>query len=242
MKVVISLTSIPSRFDKLISILDLLKLQIHNELWINIPKNYKRFPDWNGIIPNFDSKIIVNSCEDYGPATKVIGPAMKLDPDDLIVYLDDDTVYDERLVTNLLKWHQTDPTSAWGLSGFNFENYFNKNYPRQHGQCVDVLEGYGSVIVKAGWIQNLMEEFNELSEEASRADDVILSNLLARQGVGLRTVFTPTCNIGQIQQLGYGFEKDALHHLTQGGHHENYHIVLKSLEAKGKSYFKYKCS
>jgi hypothetical protein len=242
MKVVISLTSIPSRLNNLISILELLKLQIHNELWINIPKNYNRFPDWDGIIPNFDSKIIVNSCEDYGPATKVIGPATILDPDDLIIYLDDDTIYDERLVMNLLKWWKTDQKSAWGLSGFNFENYFKRIYPRQHGQSVDVLEGYGAVIVKAGWIQNLIEEFKELSTEAARADDVILSNLLTKQGIGLKTVYTAECNIGQIRQLYYGFGLDALHHQTPGGHHENYRRVLESLEAKGKSYFKYKCS
>jgi hypothetical protein len=242
MKVIISITSIPSRLDKLVGLVETLKKQLHNEIWVNIPTKYSRFPDWNGLIPNFDSSVTVNSCEDYGPATKVIGPALFLRPDDLIVYLDDDTMYSETLVTNLLKWWKTDQQSAWGLSGFNFQNYFLKNYPRQHGARVDVLEGYGAVIVKAEWIQNLIEEFKELKEEASRADDVILSNLLTKQGVSLRTVFTPMCHIGQIQQLDYGFEKDALHHLTPGGHHENYRKVLESLEAKGKSYFTYKCS
>jgi hypothetical protein len=242
MKVIISLTSIPSRFEQLGTFVEELQKQLHTEIWVNIPKSYKRFPEWNGLIPNFDKSIIVNSCEDYGPATKVIGPALHTNPGDLIVYLDDDTVYDERLVTNLIKWWTTDQTSAWGLSGFNFENYFNKFYPRQHGAWVDVLEGYGAVIVKARWIQNLVVEFNELRDEASRADDVILSNLLTKQGIGLRTVFTTDCNIGKLRQLEYGFDSDALHHLTPGGHHENYRNVLKSLEAKGKSYFTYKCS
>lgn len=242
MKVVISLTSIPSRFEFLIKIIENLKLQIHNEIWINIPKNYKRFPEWNGLIPNFESKIIVNSCEDYGPATKVIGPALILDPEDLIVYLDDDTMYDPSLVTNLIKWWKTDQACAWGLSGFNFENYFNKNYPRQHGTVVDVLEGYGGVIVKAGWIKILINEFRELIDDASRADDVILSNLLTKQGIRLKTVFTQQCHIGMIRQLNYGFDRDALHMLTPGGHHENYKKVLESLEGKGKSYFRYRCS
>jgi hypothetical protein len=75
-----------------------------------------------------------------------------------------------------------------------------------------VIEGYGSVLVKAGWIQKLTEEFKELREEAKAADDVILSNLLAKQGVSLKTVFTPDCHVGQIQQLEYGFDQDALHH------------------------------
>jgi hypothetical protein len=107
---------------------------------------------------------------------------------------------------------------------------------------MDVLEGYGAVLVKAGWIQNLISEFRELREEAKAADDVILSNLLTKQGLRLKTVCVQECHVGQIIQLQYGFGPDALHHQFQGGHHENYAKVLKSLEDKGKNYFTYKCS
>ena len=247
MKVVISLTSIPSRFISLPIVIDRLTHQTCHEIWLNIPKSYNRFPEWDKSFPldffNFGSKLKINcECEDLGPGTKVIAPAQHLDPEDIIVYLDDDTNYDPKLVMNLLKWFKTDEKSAWGLSGFTFDNYFQKRYPRQHGLPMDVLEGYGAVIVKAGWIQKLTEEFKELREEARAADDVILSNLLTKQGVTLRTVYTAECHIGHIQQLPYGFGPDALHHQFQGGHHENYLNVLKSLEVKGKSYFKYRCS
>ena len=242
--VVISLTSIPSRFGHLQEVVNNLESQTCHEIWVNIPHRYSRFPDWDGTVPPiFGTKLKVNrECEDLGPGTKVIGPALHLDPDDIIVYLDDDTNYDPKLVTNLLKWWRTDPKSAWGLSGFHFQNYFDKRYPRTHGVAMDVLEGYGAVLVNAGWIQNLVSEFKELREEAKAADDVILSNLLIKQGVTLKTVCTPECHIGQIQQLPYGFDQDALHHQFEGGHHENYRNVLKSLEDKGKSYFRYKCS
>jgi hypothetical protein len=247
MKLVVSLTSIPPRFDKLELVLKALTLQACHEIWLNIPPSYQRFPEWDGKVPeglfNVDPKIKINlDCEDFGPGTKFIGPALHLDPSDIIVYLDDDTNYDSKLVMNLLKWFRTDETSAWGLSGFTFENYFQKRYPRQHGVPVDVLEGYGAVLVKAGWIQNLVSEFRELREEAKAADDVILSNLLTKQGVQLKTVCVQECNIGQIRQFEYGFGPDALHNQFQGGHHENYAKVLKSLEDKGKSYFRYKCS
>ena len=243
MKVVISLTSIPPRFENLAIVIERLSQQTCHEIWLNIPTTYNRFPEWDGkISENFNIKLKINRCEDFGPGTKVIAPAQHLDPEDLIVYLDDDTKYEPKLVTNLLKWFKTDEKSAWGLSGFTFENYFQKKYPRYHGVPVDVLEGYGAVIVKAGWIQKLTDEFKELQAEAKAADDVILSNLLTKQGVTLRTVYTPECHIGQIQQLQYGFGPDALHHQFQGGHHENYLNVLKSLEVKGKSYFKYRCS
>ena len=244
MKVIVSLTSIPSRFEHLQNIVTRLEQQTCHEVWVNIPPTYGRFPGWDGVVPPISgTKLKVNrECEDLGPGTKVLGPAPHLDPDDLVVYLDDDTNYDPKLVTNLLKWWGTDTKSAWGLSGFNFENYFNRRYPRQHGVPVDVLEGYGAVVVKAGWIQNLVTEFKELRQEAKAADDVILSNLLAKQGVKRKTIFVPDCHVGQVQQLAFGFEADALHHQFSGGHHENYHQVLKSLEDKGKSYFGYKCS
>jgi hypothetical protein len=239
MKVVVSFTTIPSRIKYLPDVVSSLMKQTCHEIWVNIPPKYNRFPDWDGQVPDlsyFGPKVKVNrACEDIGPGTKAIGPASNLDPADLIVYLDDDTLYDEKMVTNLLKWWKTDTKSAWGLSGFDFENYFKRHYPREHGTPLDVLEGYGAVVVKAEWIQNLITEFKELRDEAKAADDVILSNLLTKQGVKLKTVFLPECNIGQVRQLSYGFDSDALHH---AGHHDNYKRVLKSLEDKGKYYFK----
>jgi hypothetical protein len=245
MKVIISLTSIPSRFNKLQGVLGDLALQTSHEIWVNIPKSYKRFPEYDGSFPdcNFGSKIVINrDCEDLGPGTKFIGPAKFLDPDDLIVYLDDDTFYDYRMVTNFLKWHKVDTTSAWGLSGFNFESYFQGKYPRQHGSFVDVLEGYGAVIVKAGWIQKIAEEFRELYS-ITWHDDIILSNLFEKYGIGRRTVFTEECNLGNLKQYSFGFESDALNSIAgPGGHIENNKKILKAFEDKGKSYFKYKCS
>jgi hypothetical protein len=246
MKVIVSLTSTPPRFPYLAPILKSLCEQTCHEVWLNVPRKYGRWPDWDGHIPEeiyeVGPKVRINTeCEDFGPATKFISPALKLLPDDLIVYLDDDTFYDPRLVTNLLKWQRTDPGSAWGLSGFTFENYFRGNYPRQHGQPVDVLEGYGAVIVKAEWIQRVMPEFRDLLK-VTWHDDMILCNLLENEGIARRTVFTPECKVSQIRQFQYGFEADALHHLAGGSHSENNKNILKVFEDKGKLYYKYKCS
>jgi hypothetical protein len=247
MKVIVSLTSTPPRLSRLPSVVASLYDQACHEIWVNIPAKYDRFPDWDGHIPaelyTIGPRVHINSgCEDFGPATKSIGPATHLDPDDLIVYLDDDTSYDPKLVMNLLKWRAIAPGSAWGLSGFNFETYFQKKYPRTHGAPMDVLEGYGSVIVKAKWIQNLIQEFKEIRDGRTfLADDIIVSNLLAKQGVERRTVFTQDCNIGHVGQFEYGFGPDALHAQVEGGHHANYRAVLHYLEDKGKNYFTSKC-
>lgn len=245
MRLILSLTTVPSRFDKLESVLRPLLLQACHEIWLNIPPRYQRFPDWDGKIPgwlfNFNPKLKVNTeCEDLGPGTKFMGPAKHLDPDDLIVYLDDDTEYDERLVTNLLRWFRTDPQSAWGLSGFNFESYFRGQFPRQHGVPIDVLEGYGSVIVKAGWVQMIEAEYKDLLG-VTRNDDMLLSNLFEKHGIKRKTIWTPDFHLGHVHQLDYGFGPDALHNVW-GGHSQNNQKVLKGLEDKGKNYFSYKCS
>jgi len=245
MKVIISLTSVPSRFQHLGPVLERLCKQTCHEIWINIPSKYNRFPEWDGVIPeslySIDPKIKVNSgCEDFGPGTKFIAPALGLSPDDLIVYLDDDTNYDPKLVTNLLKWYRVDSKSAWGLSGFNFENYFKGKYPRTHGEPVDVLEGYGAVIVKAEWIQKVLFEFRELLE-VTWHDDMILCNLLEKLGIPRRTVFTQECNLSIIQQYQYGFEADALHHVAGGSHAQNNLKILRDFRDKNKLYYNYKC-
>ena len=140
-----------------------------------------------------------------------------------------------------MRWWNTDRKSAWGLSGFKFENYFKGHYPRQHGEPLDVLEGYGGVLVKAGWVQDVLPEFKELLE-VTWHDDMILCNLLEKHGVPRKTVFVDECNLGQVQQYQYGFEQDALHHIAgEGGHMSNNLKILKSFEDKGKLYYKFRC-
>jgi hypothetical protein len=246
MKVIVSLTSTPPRFPNLGPILKSLCEQTCHEVWLNVPRKYNRWPDWDGKIPEelyfISPKIRINTdCEDFGPGTKFIGPALKLLPEDLIVYLDDDTCYPAHLLTNLLKWHKTDPRSAWGLSGFTF-GYFFQGIPfRQHGQPIDVLEGYGSVIVKAEWIQRVLPEFRELLE-VTWHDDMILCNLFEKEGIQRKEVFTPECNVTQVRQYSFGFAEDALHHVAGGSHMENNKNILKNFEDKGKLYYNYKCS
>ena len=244
MKLVISVTSIPSRFDKLGPILYGLTLQTCHEVWLNIPTKYNRFPDWDGQVPEslytISPKVVINrDCEDFGPGTKFIAPALKLLPEDLIIYVDDDTAYNSNVATNLLKWHKSDERSAWGLSGFTFENYFNNSFPRQHGVPLDVLEGYGSVIVKAKWIQDALPEFKELLE-VTWHDDMILCNLLAKMGIKRKTVFTPECSLKHVSQYNYGFGGDALHVVAgAGGHPVNNRKILQSFKDKGKLYYDY---
>jgi hypothetical protein len=249
MKLILSITSIPPRFAKLPPLIESLKLQMANEIWVNIPKKYKRFPDWDGVFPfeDFGPRVIINrECDDWGPGTQAMGPIAHTDAD-IIVYVNDDTLYEPKMCLNLLKWHNHDPTSAWGLSGFDFETYFKGQYPRAHGVPVDVLESYGAVIAKVDWLRNIFPEFLELSE-VTWNDDLLISNLFEKHGIKRKTVFLPECHLGQLRQLDYGFGPDALHHLaaaesgtTELSHTENNKKILRAFQDKGKNYYKYKC-
>ena len=71
--------------------------------------------------------------------------------------------------------------------------------------------------------------------------------LFEKHGITRKTVYTPTCNLGQLRQLEYGFGADALHHLaaaasgtTALNHTQNNIKILKDFEDKGKNYYKYK--
>lgn len=245
-RVIVSLTSTPPRLNKLEQVLKNLTMQICHEICVNIPKKYTRFPDWDGEIPDTLTKIhpmirINRDCEDVGPATKFLSTALRSHPDDYIIYVDDDTLYSPRLTQWLVKWHKMDPTSAWGLSGFSFQNYFNSQFPRVHGEPVDVLEGYGGVIVKAGWIQRVADELKELVK-LTWHDDLMLCNLFEKYGIQRKTIWTEECNLGRsLSQQDFGFKEDALHHVAGGSHIENNKKILKRLKDNNVYYFKYDC-
>jgi hypothetical protein len=78
MRYVVSLSSIPPRFGKLgpalASLLNQSIRPLAVELWL--PMSYRRFPDWDGRLPDVPEGVTIRRCEtDFGPATKVLPAA-----------------------------------------------------------------------------------------------------------------------------------------------------------------------
>lgn len=117
---IISLTSIPTRFKYLSETIDsLIKQNACNEIRLNIPKKYRRFPDWDGSIPKFPSKVNIVRCEeDLGPATKILPTALDHKNSDIqILFCDDDGIHPNNWARNLFELQQTMPDKAiatWG--------------------------------------------------------------------------------------------------------------------------------
>lgn len=91
---VISLTTIPSRFSELGPTLESLLAQGADQVRLNIPVLYRRFPNWNGAIPKVPAGVSIIRCEtDLGPATKVLPAAKDLRGQDAqILFCDDDCI------------------------------------------------------------------------------------------------------------------------------------------------------
>ncbi len=94
---VVSLTSIPPRFPLIGVTLDCL-LKQHSaptRILLFIPETYRRFPDWDGALPDVPEGVEIIRCEqDFGPATKVLPAARLFAGEDVdILFCDDDRVY-----------------------------------------------------------------------------------------------------------------------------------------------------
>jgi hypothetical protein len=242
MKTIISLTSIPSRFSTLPAIVyDLEKHQDIDEIWVNIPYTYNRFPNVDVIVPNFQScsKVIINRCIDYGPGTMYMGPATSEKCDaDLVIVVNDDTKYPNNLSSKLIELYKQDQ-SCWCLSGFRINEYINNNgrINRYHMDNIDVTESYGGVILDMKWLRNMKDVFLDFYK-LTYNDDIIVSNLLSKMGISRKSICDMTLNIGMIKQYSYGMGPDALFQNNgEGTHVENNKRVFKMLHEKKLSYF-----
>lgn len=104
--VVVSLSSIPPRFDMLEPTLMSLLSQDRPAdsviLWI--PRSYRRFSEWDGRLPVVPPGVKIRRCEtDFGPATKVL-PSLHLcaGQNVAIAFCDDDRLYRENWLSSMM--------------------------------------------------------------------------------------------------------------------------------------------
>lgn len=113
---IISLTSIPPRFDRLGETLTSLCNQFADidEIRVYVPKRYKRFPDWDGCLPDLPKGVrLMRVEEDFGPASKVLHAAAELKGTSTpILFCDDDRLYHPTWAGDLLAAHAEKPATC----------------------------------------------------------------------------------------------------------------------------------
>ena len=136
------MTTLPTRFDKIkTSIVSIL--QQVNSLEINIPYVCKRTNE-EYIIPEWLTqmeRVKIYRCEDNGPATKILD-TLKRHNDKYIFIMDDDTFYQQNIISEMLK--ESKKKRAVCTSGIKFIN--NKYIQIKSGE-VEVMEGFGGILL-----------------------------------------------------------------------------------------------
>ena len=138
MKFCVSLTTLPSRVDNINeTIISIQNQSIKpNKIFINLPYSYKRFKDYSftqnqiNKLSKYDIEIV--RCDDFGPATKLMGSLKEIkDNYDCVILLDDDHIYHNKSFEVMLK--------NFSLNKVNYSYYLNKIFNIRHGQCSDIF-------------------------------------------------------------------------------------------------------
>lgn len=138
---IISLSSIPSRFPLVRKTLDCLIAQSArvDEIWLVVPRRYRRFPDYDGSLPDVPKGIrIVRTDDDLGPATKVLAAADMLRGQDCsILFCDDDQAYHPTWAESLFSAHEPDRGRAVAMFGISVKRVLtreaSRTYRNPHG-------------------------------------------------------------------------------------------------------------
>lgn len=190
---VITLTTIPSRLDRIVPVLmSLIDQDVPaDRIILAAPVHSLRedAPYSNAILETLPDEVTVLRCEDQGPATKLL-PALKEYPGSLLVVVDDDAIYPRNFIATLLAAHRRIPDAAFGYRGVQIKG--ETDFADLHHKFatavkidmhVDILFGTWGYLVPPGALGKEVHNFSEYPDEVHWVDDVWISGHLAKRGV-----------------------------------------------------------
>lgn len=101
------------------------------EIRLNIPRQYRRFPDWDGRLPQVPAGVTIHRCEeDLGPATKILPTAREFRRKDVdILFCDDDRIYDPDWHGRFKKQARLRPNTCIVEAGETFPDIADSHRP-----------------------------------------------------------------------------------------------------------------
>ncbi|WP_370312814.1 glycosyltransferase family 2 protein [Sagittula sp.] len=205
-KLVVSLTTIPSRVPYLSATLDSLLAQNTrpDAIEINVPRTYRR-PEFGtldtALLPDGLDVHMIGS--DYGPATKILPTVERYrDQDALLVYCDDDYSYDPDWLTRLTETAARHPEAViaerWrsSLKWEGAQRWMHRRNSlsyrlrriaslglwrplRTGGYVPDIAEGAGGVLIRPHFVD---AEAYDIPDKFWAVDDIWLSGIFQKNG------------------------------------------------------------
>lgn len=254
-RIVISLTTSPTRITKLQPVIDsMMKQTIQpDKIYLNLPNVFKRDNTTFTLpLPEFitqNKSIYVHFCEDIGPATKIL-PVLSLekDPDTILISIDDDINYPPQLIETFLGFSQDYPDACLTGTSYMLKENTNKMYSntpeKLQGQEVELLEGYSGVLYKRKFfseavLKKLYKSINE-NKGCKFGDDFSISNALISEGIQIIMIGITFNAVAEIMPFEYGFQNDALHLGSSGKYNnQNYESCSNYLQQNGELVINY---
>lgn len=187
MRIVASLTTIPSRIWHIEPVLNSLLAQTRpfDAIYLNIPHKTRKNEEYS--IPSFinQQKIIINRCEDYGPITKLL-PTLdrEQNADTFIVTFDDDRVISKNTLQTIIHYITQFPDTVLSFSGWrigSFPFYLEWHDNRLSSEEVDWVQGCHSITYPRKFLNK--EEILSFMPEMIRHDDHRMSAYLAMKKI-----------------------------------------------------------
>jgi len=197
---IITLSTIPPRFRYLRPTLNaLLRQEIQaEEIIVYIPERYRRFPDWDGRLPDVPRGVSIRRVPiDLGPATKILPALREFSGQDVdILFCDDDVTYDRKWTRRFAELRKKMPRTCIveagkDISSINlrppyplprvvrtrrnlFRRLRRKSGFMESGYC-DILHGVGGAMVRPDFFTDAVFD---IPETLWMIDDIWLSGNL----------------------------------------------------------------
>ncbi len=174
-QITVALTSIPPRFDTLAVRLGAILNQRPARLCLTIPDTYRRFPGWDGRLPDLPDGVTLLRGADHGPASKFT-TVFAAHPDADVLIADDDCDYGPGWLAAFAAARTAHPKAAIAASCFDSARL---GLPAGHV----LVQGFAGVMFRPDW---LGPDLPCPAPPDCWVDDIWLSAQLARAGVAIR--------------------------------------------------------
>ena len=224
-RIVVSLTTSPTRIKEIDGVLDILDKQtlLPDAIHLHVPHYFKRNCDKydEEILAQIENKhplVKINRVDDVGPITKLVSVLnVETDPNTLIIVVDDDEGYQETLIEKLVVQFLKDPTTA-------LCNDVDKHFKMDGTPGV-----YAGFIFRRDMVQDdifdLLRKTN-LYKHCYNSDDYIIGIYFKNKNIKIKQPPKLTEN----HQLEHGGNADALKNQDNMGHFERYKLCKKYIE------------
>jgi hypothetical protein len=195
--IIVSLTTIPSRIEKIYPALKSIMDQTiaPRRIYLAIPpfsireqKSYS-IPE---ALRNCPAIQIIDAKKDWGPATKII-PALihsETKPDDIILAVDDDNIYPSGFLETFWRYSRALPDAALSLRGWPMPRTLRWKDSREfkgteisQPVLADVITGCGGIMVKPKFFDAAFFDYDSAPAQAFFVDDIWISGNLARRNI-----------------------------------------------------------